>query len=195
MNKRERDRRKKQISQYADMDAEQPLSEAGQRRMNQLIAIDRAEEIKAAGRRGVVDFRKMDIGEDTERGVIIECPVCHRNGAARSPKFWPGATFIVHTLEPVAALPDLVIIGKDFTDAGAGGKLQATDFHVVAADGTPVMPRERKTTAKPSKEDTDPQPPVAKKQTAPKSTSRSEAAKRAWITIRKNREAKQKLAA
>lgn len=185
MNKQDRQKRIQDLTAMKESLADDglTLSERNQKQLDALVAID---EVVETEKRGVTNFRKAELGDETDYGKIIVCPVCQKNGAARQPKWGGGCTIIVHSIEPVPTIADLIPTGSSYIVAPGGRSRLAGDFHMVGADGEPVRPPER---TKKSKDDVDAEPkPV--KPVRQVSASRSEAAKRAWETMRAKRTAR-----
>jgi hypothetical protein len=158
-----------------------------------LKGLQKALTARLKKRERIIDFRELEAGEEAtfegkSYGAVTQCPVCNELGARRRPKWANGATIFVHSLEAVPSLVDLLRYGNNgqLTDSGAHGRFRLKDdFHYVAADGTLVMPAEKKKTAR--------EPivkSVQKSSGAPAAGSRRAAALKAWETIRARRAAR-----
>jgi hypothetical protein len=103
-----------------DLSSTPNISAANQKKLDALIILEDADQIK---KRGVVDYRKAEPGSVTEYGVIVTCKLCGKNGASRRPRWGNGLTMIVHSIKP--------------TEPGGRARL-GSDFHMLSADGSPV---------------------------------------------------------
>lgn len=127
------------------------LPKAAAKRLQNLLALQAAALAESVS---ITNFRYLAEGVTTRYGTTRECPVCLEIGAAHQPKWGNGITMIVHSLEAVPTIADVILVsrkGNDwvFTDAGAKGKFRLKDdYHMLSADGKPVLPASAEAKAK-----------------------------------------------
>src|ERR1700704_2811052 len=63
------------------------------------------------------DMRRLNEGDTTPWGPIAKCP-CGQMGARHPMRLWRGATRFAHTLERIAGVADIRIIGNKYVDDG-----------------------------------------------------------------------------
>lgn len=122
-----------------DKDSDEMSSNAVGRMMD-LQKMRRAEELAKINPNNFVGRK---VGEETAQGVIERCPVCNETAAKRFSKIL-NSTLFIHSMRVAPTLADVVQTHRrgEFTDAGARGPLSIGEFHMVSANGQPVIPRQ-----------------------------------------------------
>lgn len=120
--------------------APEEMTESAVARMSALQGMRRREELSKYDPN---NFVEREVGEVTEQGVIERCPVCNETAAKRFSKVL-NSTLFIHSMRVAPTIADLVRTGKagTFTDSGARGRLSIGEFHMVSANGQPVIPRQ-----------------------------------------------------